>query len=154
VPTPLYVESPTMPHQEPLTRLAPPGLTLPVPLHVQLVSLAMGVASVLLGVVYLTDPPRPRSPALPVATVEYLTPAMAWCMVCAGAWVILAAVARAGRSSAHGVAAVVHVTYCAGLVATFVELQPFRISVVSILSVFAWIAHGGACIDYWKRGWK
>jgi len=143
-----------MPNPDPLrTRPAPLGLTLPVPLHVQFVSLLMGAATVLLGVVYLVSPPA-TGPARPVSTVEYLTPILAWAMVASGAWVILATIARAARSSAHGVAAVVHLTYCAGLVVTFVELQPFRVTVVSILSVFAWIAHGGACIDYWKRGWK
>lgn len=136
-----------------MPRTAPPGLTLPVPLHVQVVSVFMGLATVVLGMVYLTNPPPMASPTR-VTTLSELTPALAWCMVATGAWVILATFARAARASAHGVAAVVHVTYCVGLVATFLTLEPFRVTVVSALSVFAWVAHGGACIDYWKRGWK
>lgn len=135
-------------------RTAPPGLTLAVPTHVQVASGFMGLATVVLGIVYLTSPPPLASPARVTTTLSELTPALAWCMVAVGAWVILATFARAARASAHGVAAVVHLTYCAGLVITFLDLEPFRVSAISALSVFAWIAHGGACIDYWKRGWK
>jgi len=139
---------------EPLTpRVAPPGMALPVPVHVQLASLVLGGLTVLLGCVYVTSPPPAGSAARPT-TISELTPVVAWVMVAVGGWVVLATVARAARSSAHGVAAVVHATYCVGLVITSLTFEPFRVTVVSILSVFAVVAHGGACIDYWKRGWK
>lgn len=139
---------------EPLTpRVAPPGMTLPVPVHVQLASLVLGTLTILLGAVYLTSPPPVGSAARPT-TISELTPVLAWVMIAAGSWVVLAAVARSARSSAHGIAAIVHGTYCAGLVVTSLTFHPFRVTIVSILSVFAVVAHGGACIDYWKRGWK
>lgn len=144
-----------VPSTDPLMpRTAPPGLTLPVPLHVQLVGGLMGLATVVLGLVYLVSPPPLASPVRPATTLGVLTPVLAWCMVAVGGWVMLATFARAARSSAHGVAAVVHLTYCAGLVLTFLQLEPLRVTVVSALSVFAVIAHGGAAIDYWRRGWK
>lgn len=136
-----------------MPRVAPPGLTLTVPLHVQLASAVLGALTVVLGCSYLTSPPPVGSAARPT-TIGELTPVLAWVMVAAGGWVILSVAARAARSSAHGIAAVVHATYCAGLVITSLTFEPFRVTVVSILSVFAVVAHGGACIDYWKRGWK
>lgn len=157
VPAPIHLLTleTSVPATDPLMpRTAPPGLTLPVPVHVQLAGGALGAATVWLGLVYLVTPPPLASVARPASTLALLTPALAWCMIAAGGWVILSTVARAARASAHLVAAVVHLAYLAGLVATFLQLQPFRISVVSALSVFAVIAHGGACIDYWKRGWK
>jgi hypothetical protein len=155
VPAPVRYLEQTMPSTDPLMpRTAPPGLTLPVPLHVQLASAVMGAATVLLGLVYLVTPPRLGGAAQPFSTVDALTPPLAWCMVAGGAAVILATVARAARSSTHGVTAVVHLTYCVGLAISALQQEPVRITVVSVLSVFAFIAHGGACIDYWKRGWK
>lgn len=137
------------------SREAPPGLTLPVPLHVRIASLGLGVATGLLGLLYLTAPPRTHGPGPLSSTVlSLLEQPLGWCMVLLGAWVIVAAVSGVARSSAHGVAAIAHLAYTAALVQSFLALVPPRPSVVSILSVFAFVAHGGACLDYWKRGWR
>lgn len=153
MPTPLLLET-TMTPDRLHTRVAPPGLTLPVPLHVQLSSLLLGLLSVVLGMIYLVDPPPEASPAVPFTTLDYLRPPVVVLLLLMGSLVVLATLGRAARSSAHGLAAIVHLAYTVGLVATFFQTEPVRITIVSILSVFAWVAHGGACIDYWKRGWK
>lgn len=135
------------------TRVAPPGVTLPVPVHVRLTSVGLGAATMLLGLVYLTTPPRRGGP-LSSSVMALMEAPLGWVMLALGGWVVLAALAQAARSSAHGVAAVVHLTYTVALVATFLQLEPPRPTVASVLSVFAFVAHGGACIDYWKRGYR
>lgn len=135
------------------TRTAPPGLTLPVPLHVRVTSVGLGVGTMLLGLIYLTAPPRRDGP-LSSSVMALMEAPLGWVMLALGGWVVLAALSQCARSSAHGVAAIVHLTYTVALVATFLQLVPPKPSVASVLSVFAVVAHGGACIDYWKRGYR
>ena len=134
-------------------RIAPPGLTLPVPLHVRVTSVGLGVATYLLGLVYLVSPPRRTGP-LSNSVMALMETPLGWCMVFLGCWVVLAAFTSAARASAHGVAAVAHLAYCVALVVTWASLEPPTPTVASVLSVFAFVAHGGACIDYWKRGYR
>lgn len=142
-----------MAHQPLSTRTAPAGVTLPVPLHVKVTSVGLGGASMLLGVIYLVAPPRRDGP-LSNSVMALLESPLGWVMVALGAWVILATAAGMARASAHGVAAMAHLVYSVALVLTFLQLEPPRPSVASVLSVFAVVAHGGASIDYWKRGWR
>lgn len=107
----------------------------------------------LLGIVYLTVPPRRDGP-LSNSVMALMEAPLGWVMVALGGWVILATIARTARSSAHGVAAVVHLVYTVALVATFLQTVPPKPTVASVLSVFAFVAHGGASIDYWKRGYR
>lgn len=134
-------------------RTAPPGLTLPVPLHVKATSVGLGAASMLLGVVYLTAPPQRTGP-LSNSVMALMEQPLGWTMLALGGWVVLAALSGVARSSAHGVAAMAHLVYSVALVLTFLQLVPPRPTVASVLSVFAFVAHGGASIDYWKRGWR
>lgn len=140
-------------HQPIPTRTAPRGLTLPVPLHVRATSVGLGGASMLLGLIYLTVPPRRDGP-LSNSVMAVLEAPLGWVMLALGGWVVLAALAGIARASAHGVTAMAHAVYTVALVLTFLSVHPPRPSVASVLSVFAVVAHGGASIDYWKRGWR
>lgn len=128
-------------------------MTLPVPLHVALTSLGLGVGSMLLGVIYLTNPPRRTGP-LSNSVMALMEQPIGWAMVFIGAWVVLAAVTGWSRASAHMVAAMAHLVYMGALFFTFLQLVPPRPTVASVLSIFAFVAHGGACLDYWKRGYR
>lgn len=140
-------------HDHLTPRVAPPGLTLPVPLHVRITSVGLGVGTMLLGLIYLTAPPRRDGP-LSSSVMALMECPLGWVMLALGGWVVLASFGRSARSSAHGVAAVAHLTYSGALVATWLQLEPPQPTVASVLSVFAVVAHGGACIDYWKRGYR
>lgn len=144
----------SQPHPSGLsTRVAPPGLTLPVPIHVSLTSAALGLCTLALGVIYLTAPPKRTGP-LSSSTMGLLEVPLGVVMMCLGLLVVAATVAGKARSSAHGVAAMTHFVYTVALVLTFLQTVPPKPTVASVLSVFAFVAHGGACIDYWKRGWR
>lgn len=142
-----------MAHLSITTRVAPPGVTLPVPLHVSVTSAFLGSASALLGLVYLTSPPKRTGP-LSNSVMALMETPLGWVMVVLGSLVFLAAVSATARSSAHAVAAVAHLAYTVALVITWASLEPPHPTVASVLSVFAFVAHGGASIDYWKRGYR
>lgn len=145
-PGPLY-ESPMR------TRVAPPGLTLPVPAHVRITSVGLGAASMMLGLLYLTNPPKRTGP-LSNSVMALMETPLGWVMLVLGGWVILASVSSCARSSAHAVAAIAHAAYTVALIVTWAQLNPPSPTVASVLSVFAFVAHGGASIDYWKRGYR
>jgi hypothetical protein len=134
-------------------RTAPPGLTLAVPLHVQLTSVFLGLGSMALGLVYLISPPKRNGP-LSNSVMALMEQPLGWVMVVLGLWVVLAAGFRSSRASAHAVAAMCHGAYMAALVATALMTEPPRLTVAAVLSLFAVVAHGGACLDYWKRGYR
>jgi hypothetical protein len=133
------------------TRTAPAGLTLSVPVYVRSAGAAMGVATVLLGLIYLLVPPS-RDPDARRTTIAVLEPYLGTAMVVLGILVVLATIASTLRAVAHGVTAVAHGAYVFALITSFLALDPIRPSVASVLSIFAVIAHGGASIDYWQRG--
>lgn len=133
------------------TRPAPPGLRLTVPVYVRAAGAAMGVATVLLGLIYLLVPPS-RDPDARRTTIAVLEPYLGTAMVLLGILVVLATIASTLRAVAHGVTAVAHGAYVVALIASFLALDPIRPTVASVLSIFAVIAHGGASIDYWQRG--
>lgn len=139
---------------QPAPRLAPAGMRLPVPAHVVAASIALGVATTTLGIAYATTTVN-RSPELEAKSVVALVERpLGWLMVIVGAWVVLAALSGAARSSAHAIAAVLHGAYLIALVATFVLAYPLQPLHGVALAVFGLVAHGGAAIDYWKRGYR
>ena len=136
-------------------RRAPADMRLPVPLHVRLASVLLGLSSCLLGFAYLTAIVPNRSPELAeksvVAVIE--TP-LGWALLAVGGWVVIAAAVAQARSSSHLVAAAVHGVHLAALIATFFIAWPLQPAPPVITAVFAVVAHGGASLDYWKRGWR
>ena len=135
-------------------RLAPAGMRLPIPKHVTAASLALGLATIVLGIAYATtDVYRP--PELEAQSVVALVERpLGWCMVLVGTWVVLAALAGAARASAHAIAAVLHGAYLFALLMTYVLAYPLQPLHGVALAVFGLVAHGGAGIDYWKRGYR
>lgn len=146
-------EPPALIYETVRPRVAPPGLTLPVPVHVRITSVGLGAATLLLGFVYLTDPPKRTGP-LSNSVMALMETPLGWVMVALGCWVVLAAVSSTARSSAHAVAAIAHLAYSVALVVTWSQVEPPTPTVASVLSVFAFVAHGGASLDYWKRGYR
>lgn len=139
---------------QPAPRLAPAGMRLPVPWHVIAASIVLGVATIVLGVAYATTEVN-RAPALEAKSVVALIERpLGWLMVVIGAWVVLAAMAGTARASAHSIAAVLHGAYLVALLATFVLAYPLQPLHGVALAVFGLVAHGGAGIDYWKRGYR
>jgi hypothetical protein len=72
----------------------------------------------------------------------------------AGGWVIIATCLSQARASAHAIASAVHGVHLAALAATFLIAYPLQPAPGVVTAVFAVIAHGGASIDYWQRGWR
>lgn len=141
-------------HAHDLTpRLAAPGMTLPVPRHVKWAGLFMGVATFGLGLLLAVAPPRPGSP-LDVDVLQLIRPPLSWCFLLIGLAVVCAHLLGAARASVHGVAAVMHVVHCVALFLAVAFSDYGQLTVASVLSLFAWVAHGGCSLDYWKRGYR
>lgn len=138
----------------PTTRRAPAEMRLPVPRHVIVASLAMGLGTLVLGYGYVTTDVR-RPPELEresvVALIEH---PLGWAMIAAGAWVLLAVTTSRARASAHAIAAVLHGLYLLAISATFVLAYPLQPVQGVALALFGVVAHGGASLDYWKRGYR
>lgn len=138
----------------PLTpRVAPLGMTLPVPRHVTVAGTLMGAATFGLGMLLLLSPPRPGTP-LAVTMLELIRPPLAWAFLLIGVAVICAHLTRTARASVHAVAAVAHVVHCVALFLSVAFSSYGQLTVASVLSLFAWVAHGGCSLDYWKRGYR
>lgn len=125
-----------------------------MPLHVKVAGGALGLVTAMLGLIYLLAPPR-RVPALErVSVVAVLEPFLGWAMLAIGGWVLLATATATARASAHLVAAVSHALYFGACVASFLLTVPPRPTVAAVLALGVFIAHGGACLAYWQRGWR
>jgi len=142
-----------MTHQ-PHTRKAPPGMRLPVPRHVVLASLLMGVGTLTLGIGYATVAVYRRPDVEARSVVAAIEHPLGWCMAVIGAWVLLAVITGHTRASAHVVAAVAHGVYLAAVLITIVLTYPLTPPQLGALALFGLIAHGGAALDYWKRGYR
>lgn len=137
------------------TRRAPAGLRLPVPLFIRLWGAVLGMLTVALGLVYLITPVPNRPPELAArSVVAVIEVPLGWSMVAAGVWVVTATVVSHSRASAHAVAGIVHLAHTVAIAATVVIAYPLQPLPVLVLAAFAVIAHGGACLDYWQRGWR
>lgn len=137
------------------TRRAPEGLRLPVPLSVRLWGAVLGMLTVALGLVYLIAPVPNRPPALEArSVVAVIEVPLGWAMVAAGLWVVAATLVSHSRASAHAVAGIVHLAHAVAIAATVVIAYPLQPLPVLVLATFAVIAHGGACLDYFGRGWR
>ena len=129
-------------------------MKLPTPRHVTLASLVLGVATLVLGVGYATTEVY-RVPELQAESVVALIEhPLGWLMIVSGAWVVLATITRTARASAHAVAAILHGAYLVALMATFVLAYPLQPVQGVALALFGLVAHGGASLDYWGRGWR
>jgi hypothetical protein len=136
-------------------RRAPADMRLPVPRHATLASLLLGAVTAALGFVYLTEIVPNRSQALEgESVVAVIEQPLGWALLVAGGWVAVACLLRQARSSAHAIAAVVHLVHLFALVATFVIAYPLQPAPPVLSAVFAVVAHGGASLDYWKRGYR
>lgn len=136
------------------TRVAPAGLTLPIPLHVKVASVGLGLVTVALGLVYLLDPPQRLRVVETRSVVAVLEPVLGWTFLAVGAWVVLANVATVARASAHGVAAVAHGCYTVALIVTVLLTHGAAGNVTAVLSTASFIAHAAVCISYWQRGYR
>ncbi len=134
-------------------RIAPLGMTLPVPRHVKVAGAFMGLATMMLGLTLLLAPPRAGSP-LDTTVLQLIRPPLAAVFLLIGAVLICAHVLAVARASLHGVAAVAHVVHCVALFVSIAFSNYGQVTVASVLSLFAWIAHGGCSLDYWKRGYR
>jgi hypothetical protein len=135
-------------------RRAPADMRLPVPRHVVAASLAMGVGTIVLGVAYATTSVYRRPELEARSVVAVIERPLGWVLIVLGAWVVLAAVGRHTRASAHAVTAVAHGAYLAAIAATYVLAYPFQSLAPVALALFACIGHGGAAIDFWQRGYR
>jgi hypothetical protein len=135
-------------------RRAPADMRLPVPRHVALASLAMGVGTVVLGLAYATGTVYRRPQLEAKSVVALIETPLGWVMAAVGAWVIVAGVAGHARASAHGVAATVCGAYLLAMCATVVLAWPLQSFVGPALALFPFVAHGGAALDYWQRGYR
>jgi len=135
-------------------RRAPADMRLPVPRHVILASLAMGVGTVVLGFAYATTSVYRRPELEARSVVAIIERPLGWAMIVVGLWVIAATVGRHTRASAHAVAAVLHGAYLAAIAATYLFAWPFQSLAGVALALFGCVAHGGAALDYWQRGYR
>lgn len=136
------------------TRRAPAEMRLYVPRHVVLSSIALGAATTILGAGYAAGTVYRRPELEDRSLVAVLEHPLGWVMVVLGAWVVLAALLGVSRASAHGLAAVAHGLYLVAIAATFVLAYPFQSIVGVALAIFGFVAHGGACLAYWERGYR
>jgi hypothetical protein len=137
------------------TRRAPADMRLPVPRHVRMASVVLGVATCLLGFVYLTEiTPNRAAPLEEESVVAVIELPLGWTFLGVGGWVVIAACVAQARASAHAVAAAVHTVHLMALVVTFFIAYPLQPAPPVITAVFAVIAHGGASLDHWQRGWR
>ena len=134
-------------------RIAPAGLTLPVPRHVMLAGVFMGAATAALGVLLLTTGYQPGS-ALDTTVLQLLRQPLGWSFLLIGVAATCAHLTGTARASVHGVAAVAHVIHCVALFVSVAFSSYGQVTVASMLSLFAWVAHGGCSLDYWKRGYR
>jgi len=143
-----------MPQEIP-TRRAPLGLTLPIPRHIIVTSVALGLTTVLLGFSYLWRPATIRSPDLErLSVVAKIDGPLGFVMVAVGVWVVVAAMVGCTRASAHAVTSITHLAYVVAVAMTYVIAYPLQPLPSVPLAVFGFIAHGGACLAYWQRGWR
>jgi len=138
----------------PNTRKAPPGMKLPVPRHVRLASLLMGVGTLILGLGYATVEVYRRPEVAERSVVAAIEHPLGWVMAVLGVWVVLATITGHSRASAHTVAAVAHGVYFAAVLITCVLTYPLTPPQLGALALFGFIAHGGAALDYWQRGYR
>jgi len=135
-------------------RRAPQGLTLPVPLYTKVAGGLLGLDTLMLGLIYLLAPPE-RIPALEqVSVVAVLEPTLGWAMITTGLWVVGGTLIGRSRASAHMVATVCHCLYFGACVASFLLTVPPLPTVAAVLALGVAVAHGGACLAYWQRGWR
>lgn len=129
-------------------------MRLPVPRHVAAASVVLGVASVILGVGYATvkviRPPELEAQSI-LAVIEV---PLGWVLAVAGLVVIVAAALRSARASAHTLAAVAHGAFLVALLLTYVNAYPLQAPQGPALALFGFVAHGGAALDYWQRGYR
>jgi hypothetical protein len=137
------------------TRRAPAELRLPVPGHIRLWGAVLGALSAVLGFVLLTSPVPNRPADLEArSVVAVIETPLGWAMLAAGGWVVIGTAVSQARASAHAVVAVVHLAHVVALGATFLIAYPLQPLPPILTGAFAVIAHGGACLDYWNRGWR
>jgi vacuolar-type H+-ATPase subunit I/STV1 len=129
-------------------------MRLPVPRHVIAASILMGLASIVLGYAYATSSVYRRPQLEARSVVAVIEQPLGWVLIVVGLWVMGAAIGRHTRASAHAVAAVVHAAYLAALCATFVLAYPLQSVAGIALALFPCVAHGGAAIEYWQRGYR
>jgi hypothetical protein len=129
-------------------------MRLPVPRHVQAASVAMGVGTIVLGIAYATSSVYRRPELEDRSVVALIERPLGWLMIAVGVWVVIAAVIRHTRASAHAVAAVMHGGYLAAMAATFFLAFPYQSAAGVALALFPFVAHGGCAIDYWSRGYR
>jgi hypothetical protein len=129
-------------------------MRLPVPRHVIAASLAMGIASVILGGAYATSSVYRRPELEARSVVALIEVPLGWALIAIGLWVIAAGAFRHTRASAHAVAAVIHGAYLAAMVATLILAWPLQSFAGVALALFPCVAHGGCAIDYWQRGYR
>ena len=137
------------------TRRAPVGMRLPVPAFIRVWGAVLGLLSAALGLVLLTAPVPNRPLALESRSVVALIELpLGLAMIGAGGWVVVATPVGQATASAHAVTGVVHLAHVFALAATFVIAYPWQPIPPIVTASFAVIAHGGACLDYWQRGWR
>lgn len=137
------------------TRRAPADLRLPVPWHVRVWGAVLGLLTGSLGFVFLTSPVPNRPLELEAeSVVAIIELPLGFAMIGAGGWVVVATMLTQARASAHAVAGVVHLAHVFALTATLFIAWPLQPVPPILTAAFAVIAHGGACLDYWQRGWR
>lgn len=136
------------------TRKAPPGMRLPVPRHVALASFAMGVGTFVLGVGYATVEVYRRPEVAERSVIAVIEHPLGWVLALLGLWVTIASIVGRSRASAHALAAVAHGVYLAAALVTLALTYPLTPPQLGALALFGFVAHGGAALDYWQRGWR
>lgn len=142
-----------MSNRELSPRIAPAGMTLPVPRHVKAAGTFLGAATAALGIHLLTTGYRPGG-ALDVTMLQVMREPLGWCFLLVGVVVVCAHLTGAARASVHGVAAVAHVVHCLALFVSIAFSNYGQVTLAAMLSLFAWVAHAGCSLDYWKRGYR
>lgn len=135
-------------------RRAPSDMRLPVPRHVMLASIAMGASSIVLGYAYATGMVYRRPELEAKSVVALIERPLGIVLIIIGLWVVAAGIGRHSRASAHVVAAVCHGAYLVAMCATVIIAWPHQSFVGPALAAFAFIAHGGAALDFWQRGYR
>lgn len=134
-------------------RIAPVGLTLPVPRHVLVAGLFLGAATFALGLLLVVTGYAPGGP-LDTTVLQALREPLGWSFLLIGLAVVCAHLLTTARASVHAVAAVAHVVHCVALFVSIAFSDYEGVTVASVLSLFAWVAHGACSLDYWKRGYR
>jgi hypothetical protein len=113
----------------------------------------MGATTAALGVLLLTTGYVPGG-ALDTTVLQVLRWPLGWFFLLIGAATVCAHLTGTARASVHGVAAVAHVVHCVALFVSVAFSSYGQVTVAAMLSLFAWVAHGGCSLDYWKRGYR